>query len=113
MAPESQGIYTNGDLLVSVIRIEERLVNLSDDIRELKEAMAGSRDRPGLLERTTLLEQRSISHEGRLESMDRRIVAMRTPEGSGEISKKTMGMIIVGLVGSIGSLIKLLVDAVT
>lgn len=98
-----ENAITNADLAVSLARVEERIGSLTEtlteDIKDVKDALAGSNGRPGLLERTVVLE-------GRVSFLEEK---GRTKPQASELSTKAL----VGLVGIVSSLVTIISQLVT
>lgn len=96
---------TNADLAVSLARVEERIGAMTEDIKDIKEVLTGSNGRPGLLERTVILEQKTISDGLRIVSLEQK--TQKSGDASGLSTKALMGLVgaISGLVTIVGQLV--------
>lgn len=96
---------TNADLAVSLARVEERIGAMTEDIKDIKEVLTGSNGRPGLLERTVILEQKTISDGLRIVSLEKK--TQKSGDASGLSTKALMGLVgaISGLVTIVGQLV--------
>lgn len=63
-------MLSNEELAVSIAKIEERVDGMADDVREIRDCIVGNGSRPGLVERTTVVEQRVIGAESRLTALE-------------------------------------------
>ena len=111
---------SNGVLHVALIRLEERLASMSDDMREVKELLSGANGRAGLIERTTILEQLRLSDNVRILTLeerskgteDRLLARLDKAHENGRLDRKHLIGIVVGVVGTLGMLLKELVTRI-
>lgn len=97
---------TNADLAVSLARVEERIGSMTEDVRDIKEVLTGSNGRPGLLERTVILEQKTISDGLRIVNLEKGLSSSSRSKG---MSNKAL----LGLVGVVSSLVTIVGQLIT